>query len=110
MTVGTGREAEDQRRAKRISYFTEVACEEASARRFNTRISDLSTTGAFVEPVNDFPEGTKLMLRFSLKSVELSLPGEVRYSIPPFGMGIRFLNLAPEQIALIESVVVEPSS
>ena len=96
---------EDKRAARRVSYHTEVECEGASTGRLNTRISDLSATGAFIDSVITFPVGSILGLKFRVKSIEFQVTGEVVHCMPHVGMGVRFLDLNPEQRAAIERVV-----
>jgi hypothetical protein len=94
----------ERRAAKRVSYLCEVECLGAGASRMNTRINDLSTTGLFVDCMTSFPEGSILTIKFKLRDTEIKVSGEVRYCMPQIGMGIRFIDLQPEQRDLIEQV------
>ena len=51
------------------------------------------------------PTGTKMQLKFSLPSLVVNCLGEVVHDMPQFGMGVRFINLTPEQKLAIEEVV-----
>jgi hypothetical protein len=96
---------EDRRTAKRISYVCEVDCEGAGLNRLATRINDLSLTGAFIDSVTCYAPRTQLKLRFRVQDVLIEAPAEVRYTMPQMGMGVRFLDLKPEHLAALESLV-----
>jgi hypothetical protein len=95
----------DRREAKRISYICEVECEGIGISRLATRITDLSTTGAFIDSMTCFTQGTILKIRFYVKDIPIEAECEVRYSMPQMGMGVRFLNLKPNYLALIEHLI-----
>lgn len=95
----------DRRAAKRITHICEVECEGAGVTRLNTRVNDLSVTGVFIDSMTCFPVGSILKLRFRVRNVMIETEGEVRYSMPQVGMGVRFLNLKPEYISVLESLI-----
>src|ERR1044071_6364126 len=99
------KDGKDRREAKRISYICEVECEGAGINRLNTRINDLSLTGAFIDSIVSFSPGTELKLRFRIKDVLVETIAEVRYSMPQMGMGVRFLDLRPDHCAALESLI-----
>jgi hypothetical protein len=100
--MGLGKE---RREAKRISYICEVECEGTGVSRLSTRINDLSTTGAFIDSMTTFAPGTLMKLRFKIKDIRIETDAEVRYSMPQMGMGVRFINLKPEHIAVLEHLI-----
>lgn len=57
----------------------------------------------FVADPKPLPEGT--VIRFELRLPTCSIPvrGEVRRSVPGEGMGLQFLQLAPEGKILLQS-------
>ena len=97
----------DKRASKRVSYPCEVECSGVGMGMspLNPRISDLSVTGAFVDSVVTLPVGTKMRLKFSLPSLVVNCLGEVVHDMPQFGMGVRFVDLTPEQQAALAEVV-----
>ena len=97
----------DRRTAKRVSYPCEVECDGSGISHLATRISDLSITGAFIDCRTSFPVGSTLTLRFTVRSYHIIADAEVRYCMPQIGMGVRFLNLKPEYLDAITSVVEE---
>jgi len=98
---------DDKRANKRVSYPCEVECSGVGVGMspLNPRISDLSITGAFVDSMVTLPAGTKVRMKFSLPSLVVNCLGEVVHDMPQFGMGVRFLDLTPEQRLAIEEVV-----
>jgi hypothetical protein len=99
------RYGKDRRESKRISYLCEVECEGAGLNRLATRINDLSLTGAFIDSLTCYAPGTSLRLRFHIKDVLIETAAEVRYTMPQMGMGVRFLDLKPDHLAALESLI-----
>ena len=95
----------DRRSAKRVSYLCEVEWEGNGMSRINTRVNDLSVTGAFIDAMTCFAVGSMLKLKFRIRDIPIEVNAEVRYSMPQVGMGVRFLDLKPEHIAALESLV-----
>lgn len=99
------RYGKDRREAKRISHICEVECEASGLNPVTTRLNDLSLTGAFIDSMNCFSPGTILKLRFRVREILIEASAEVRYSLQQVGMGVRFLELKPHQVAALESLV-----
>jgi hypothetical protein len=95
----------ERREAKRISYICEVECEGAGISRLATRITDLSTTGAFIDSLVNYAPGTPLTLKFRVKDLVVETQCEVRYSLRQMGMGVRFINLPHQARAVLEHLV-----
>jgi hypothetical protein len=96
----------DRRSSKRVTYFAEAQFEGLDAsRQFQVRLADVSVGGAFVDTRSVLPAGTMARLKFTLMGRELSVQAEVRYSMPSFGMGVRFLDLNADDRALIEEFI-----
>jgi hypothetical protein len=71
----------------------------------NTRLSDVSAEGAFVESVNELPVGTVLQLRFEVGGRTVTVKGRIVQTMPQFGFGVQFTDVAPEDRAAIEALV-----
>ncbi|HKP12035.1 MAG TPA: DUF4388 domain-containing protein [Blastocatellia bacterium] len=95
----------ERREAKRISYICEVECEGAGIKRLATRITDLSTTGAFIDSMTTYAPGTPLALKFRIKDVLIETQCEVRYSLRQMGMGVRFISMPAEALAMLEHMI-----
>jgi CheY-like chemotaxis protein len=105
--TASAKSSSDRRKDERVPYLCEVQCEIANDRRFTTRINDISVGGAFIDAMIPFRVGSILKLIFRVRAAEITAMGEVRYSMPRIGMGIRFVDLRPEYGAAIASVVGE---
>ena len=94
----------EKRGAPRVPYVSEVVCEGAGTRLI-ARTSDLSASGVFIHSKLCCEAGTILRLKFSVTSTQIETVGEVCYSIPHIGMGVRFLDLKPEYDDAIERLI-----
>ena len=99
----------DRRRDERVDYLCEVQCQGANDKPFTTRMNDISVGGAFIDSMISLRVGSMLKLIFRVRAAEITAMAEVRYSMPRIGMGIRFVDLSPENGAAIASVVGEIS-
>jgi uncharacterized protein (TIGR02266 family) len=95
----------EKRHDRRVTYPCEVECTGAGTNALNPRISDLSTSGAFIDSMMAAPVGTRFAVKFVLPSGPLQVTAEVVHSMEHFGMGVRFLDLTPEQRTRIEEFV-----
>ena len=94
----------EKRGSKRIPYISEVVCE-SLGNSLTARTSDISASGVFIHSKVWYEAGSILTLRFSVTSTQIETAGEVCYSIPHIGMGVRFLELKPEYRAAIEKLI-----
>ena len=70
--------------------------EENSGSRMNTRISDLSFGGCYVDTVNPLPDGTAVQLKIFTSTHSFEAPATVVYSHTHLGMGMKFGEVAPQ--------------
>jgi len=75
------------------------------ARAVAARMSDVSTTGAFLDSVAGLRPATRLALRFRVGAQEVQVAAEVMRTMPQFG--VRFLDLPSEGRAAIEALIRE---
>ena len=99
----------EKRSSKRVSFLCDVICEGGEARLQQTRINDLSIDGAFVDSIINYAEGSSLKLTFNIRSTVIVVAAEVRYCMPGIGVGVRFLDLTPDQRATIAAAIAEQS-
>jgi len=85
----------EKRGAPRVSYVSDVVCE-GSGTRLIARTSDISVSGLFIHSKSCFDAGLLLRLEFDVARTRIETVGEVCYSIPQVGMGVRFIDLKPE--------------
>ena len=95
----------ERREAKRISYICEVECEGAGISHLATRITDLSTTGAFIDSMTNYAPGTRLTLKFRIKDIMIETQCEVRYSLRQTGMGVRFVHMPHQSLTVLEHLI-----
>src|SRR6185437_9238761 len=94
----------DKRGAPRVPYISEVVCE-GPGTRLIARTIDLSASGVFIHSQLCCEAGSILKLKFFVASTAIETTGEVCYSLPQIGMGVRFLDLKPEYRDAIETLI-----
>jgi PilZ domain-containing protein len=93
----------DRREFPRVRLATQV---ETGANVMLTYSRDVSLGGMFVESKSPLPTGSILTLRFNLDSeTSVEAKAVVTYQVKKFGMGVQFLDLAPEHRKSIEDYV-----
>jgi PilZ domain len=86
-----------QRREPRYPFIASAELlEENSGARMNSRISDLSLNGCYVDTVNPLPDGTLVHLRIFTESHSFEAPATVVYSHAFIGMGMKFREIQPK--------------
>ena len=97
--------AEDRRKARRKTLLVEVYYEGAGTRA-QTRISDISANGVFIETLSPLPDGSNIRLAFTPPGGRrIEVEGIVTQSQPGIGMGVAFTRIKPEDARLIEQIV-----
>jgi hypothetical protein len=97
----------DKRRARRVQYPCEVRFQGATT--LLARLSDLSSTGAFIDSTTQLPAGVRVTLRFALPSGPILIDADVVHSMPNFGMGVNFVDLTREQFDALEQFIHQQS-
>jgi hypothetical protein len=94
---------------RRKAWRAELALDvwyEGNSVRGETRISDLSVRGAFIEALTPMPVGTIFHLIFALPDGSvIETQATVAHSQPGSGMGVRFDSLSPEQTNTIRQFI-----
>jgi len=92
----------ERRNASRADLLTEVEYEGGGVRA-QTRVSDISLTGVFIDALSPLPEGSNLRLSFTLPGGRrVTTEGVVVHSQPAIGMGVAFTALDPEDALVIQ--------
>lgn len=96
----------NSRGAVRTAYVCQTECVELTSqtRLPGARINDISVSGAFVESMVVFEQGARVHLGFDVEAVPVSVTAEIVNPMPTMGMGVRFLDLAPEAREAIASL------
>lgn len=98
----------DNRQSRRVAYACEVTCTGvggAGVSPLNPRISDLSTTGAFIDSMTQIPQGSKVTVSFEIAGRRIATTAVVAHSMPSFGMGVKFVDLSEDDRQAIEEFV-----
>lgn len=81
---------------------------ESSAGKRESRISDLSFGGCYVESLNCFRPGEEIALDLTANGAEnIGFKGEIAYVLEGYGFGMRFINLGAEQLNFLLRVLPE---
>jgi PilZ domain len=78
--------------------------------RIAGRISEISRKGCYVDVLITLPQGTLLDVRISRDQGVFESKGKIVYVHEGMGMGVAFVELAPEQLKILDSWLLEISS
>lgn len=71
-----------------------------------SRISDLSMGGCYVESITDFSPGEPVAFELiDTAGGSVGFTGEVAYILEGFGFGLRFTNVGPEQLKFLHEAI-----
>jgi hypothetical protein len=99
---------QERRQSRRVPYPCEVRCTLADGMEIaNTRLSDVSTAGAFVESMNEIPIGTTLRLAFAVGNRTIDVAGHVVQQMAQFGFGVQFDEIQAEDRAALGQLVAQ---
>lgn len=93
------------RKHERAEIVREIVLESSAGRR-ESRISDMSMGGCYIESMTNFRKGEPIA--FDLKNTAgevLRFSGNVAYILDGFGFGLTFTNLTPDHIAFLSTTL-----
>lgn len=94
------------RQYERIAISLDVVLEAGSG-KLDARISDIGIGGCYVDSIVQVSVGETMRFKVRLPMGHwVQLYGKVVHYIPGFGFGIRFSQLAEEELILIEQVIL----
>ncbi|MFY9611360.1 MAG: PilZ domain-containing protein [Blastocatellia bacterium] len=94
----------EKRQTDRATLMLEVKYEGPGVRA-ETRISDISESGVFIDAMTPIPVGALLKLSFTLPNGRfIEVDGRVAHSQPRIGMGVEFINLKTEDAQSISEI------
>jgi len=87
---------QDRRQSPRIPFIAsaEVLSEKAGT-RLSARISDISSTGCYVDTINPLVDGTPVRVKILTETKTFEAPATVVYSHTHLGMGLIFGEVLP---------------
>ncbi len=97
---------EDKRRHRRVPLVQEVECE-GDFGTLCRPLADISAGGMFIQVFNPLPLGTVMKVKFSLPNFAeaMAATAKVVYAQEKMGMGVRFLDLKPEDKSKVQQFV-----
>ncbi len=98
----------DRRVAPRYPLiFAAEVTEVSSGAELTARTADVSRTGCYIDTLNPAPPGTQILVRLTHNDENFETAGRVIYESPGLGMGVAFVNVAPEQQARLDRWIAE---
>ena len=93
----------DRRQSERFPFIAsaEVLSEKAGT-RLSARVSDISSTGCYVDTINPLVEGTPVRVKILTETKVFEAPATVVYSHPHLGMGLVFGEVQPNSRGVLE--------
>lgn len=98
------------RKFERRPHLVEIVLESASGHR-EARLSELSWGGCFIDTIAEAPIGE--IVSFEIKDqgqAPLRFSGEVIYTFPGIGMGLKFTEVPSASREFLRSVLGDPGS
>ena len=99
--------AEDERRQHERSRLIIDVFFEGTDLTGIASTKDISAGGLYMNTQSEIPEGALLAIRIPFREGDVVVNGEVAYSNPGRGVGIRFHGLTEENRALIERALAD---
>jgi PilZ domain len=96
-----GATAERRLTSRRLFSADALVVDEQAAIRLQARCSDLSLQGCYVDTMNPLPVGTLACLELRVKDEVFRTIAQVSSSHAGMGMGLRFEEPSPDQIAVL---------
>lgn len=75
--------------------------------KLSARTADISRTGCYIDRLNPVPQGSRVRLRITHHDEVFEGIGCVVYVSPSLGMGVAFVEVAPEQQARLDLWLAE---
>ena len=109
--AGGDGEYPNRREVPRFSLIASAVLREPqSDTKISGRISELSRKGCYVDTLIALPEGTNLEVRISRDQGVFESLGKIIYVQSGMGMGLVFVNVASEQLKILDSWLAELSA
>lgn len=104
-------EGTDRRAAPRYPLiFTAEVTEVLSGAKLEARTADVSRTGCYIDTLNPTEPNREIRVRLTHNNEVFETKGRVIYNSPGLGMGVAFLNVAPEQQARLDRWIAEETA
>jgi len=87
-----------------------VLTEPTTETHISGRISEISRKGCYVDVLNTLPEGTTIRLKITRDQGEFASAGRIIYVQPGMGMGVAFVEVAADQLNVLDAWLAELKS
>ena len=88
---------QERRRSPRYPFIaTAELVEQASDTRMVSRVSELGSHGCYLDMMNPFPQGTRVLVKIFTDSEFFESLATVAYSQHNMGMGVKFEEIKPQ--------------
>ena len=79
-----------------------------SDRVYTGHIENISPTGLFIKSEKPLPAGEEILMTFNIKGSDkpLKVRGEIAHASDE-GLGVKFKDLSPDQLKMLENIVVQ---
>jgi hypothetical protein len=96
----------ERRRTTRHSFGAVAEVTDVGSKKYVVALTrDLNAFGCFITTTRPFSEGTTLRLRITSSGAQFNAIGKVTGNVTSLGMGIEFVEIAPEDRAVIEKLL-----
>ena len=79
----------------------------AGGAKLSARTADISRTGCYIDTLNPVSQGSPVRLRITHRDEVFEAIGRIVYVSPGLGMGVAFVEVAAEQLALLDRWLAE---
>jgi hypothetical protein len=109
-TIGKDSQPAKRRSVRRCPLVASAEVTElgsGSSTKLSARISELGLGGCYIDTLNPFPEETVVLLRILRDDGVFESKARVVYADGRFGMGLAFVEMAPNQRSVLEGWLAE---
>jgi hypothetical protein len=93
---------QERRRSPRYPFVaTAELVEQASDTRMSSRVSELGLHGCYLDMMNPFPQGTKVLVKIFTDGEFFEALATVMYSQNNMGMGVKFEDVKPHFVGVL---------
>lgn len=93
------------RRTERVLYYGDIILESSSGKH-ETRISDISPDGCYIDSTTAVTPGEKVAFELKLPyGGTLRFTGTIAYVLDGFGFGVEFTDVTDQQRAVIQQIL-----
>jgi hypothetical protein len=100
----------ERRRHTRYPLIAHIELlEESTDTRLKSRVSDISMEGCYLDMVNPLPKGTQVRVVITSGEAKFEARGTIMYTLEHMGAGVKFDEVMPESIAILQQWTAEGS-